>query len=848
MHASSGSDHSITIKDDTPISNGEKRNSQEQSITKIGLSRYYVLNNIYLPENLNIRDNKPSHKYHEGQAQNEISFERIYTHPQENSSRYLYRTSPDTKNHQAERLNDKYDQFTEFHFPKDPHTPFIYDTRGYRGYKTRMFPEFAAVPRTSHKNGKAVSTSFTPISKLLPGLKHGRNKNIDKGTAVHSGPVTEVKRPSVLESNNWNATQKNTATTQSNKGIDVRHARVLQCDRATTKVMMTMTHSGGLTKQDENKARRTKPPDLACTTSLTRDLPNTCRYVNVKQEEDSMTPVRHPVYNESKVKHSTSQIRPFTDSESINYRIKSFIDLTGPLESDSSSNHRSQQQYTSDPESLKPVSTGKCQKREPIIDLTLDSPIRKKPFKRLQITNSHQVSSAQSHYSNTATYGSHNQNTLSSELKLWMSVNPAKHIVVCSKDSPDTSDRIYDVSNTAASVSDDIMALLNIKVNDTNIHSVHLKDHEINSPIPSLGNTSKMHGYSSKSALAFVSTIRSAAIGDTILLVLLGNHGISNSPRAWVDLRENYPAYKFLIAIEERRNLNIHRDPLWYITKKRRYLIFPLHQLVRVCLGLESPCDEAKLYSKYLTLSNDARKAPAKSETRIENGGDFGQHTRALLSRWACPIEGCEMTWYRSLAGDQAWQNHCMMEHDGFRKLVCPLAACRSNAFRDYKGVVEHIENVHIAALGLGDHFRSSHDRDRTLSDFRCTEDISKCGNSRCSYTNQLALDIHMEFFHPYSAWKDRLKDFPSLAEQVQSKWSTEDLGSNDGLTLSEAFQCMDATVGSQGTVIVGQNGTDQDTHHDMEFLKKSWPFMADFLRATQEPLREGYQMILRKI
>ncbi|KAF7888570.1 uncharacterized protein EAF02_003111 [Botrytis sinoallii] len=346
MHASSGSDHSITIRDDTPISNGEKRNSQEQPITNIGLSRYYVFNNIYLPENLNIRDNKPSHKYHEGQAQNEISFERIHTHPQEIPLVIYTGPSPDTKNHQAERLNDKYDQFTEFHFPKDPHTPFIYDTRGYRGYKTQRFSEFAAVPRTSHKNGKAVSKSFT-----------------------------QFQFPNFY---------------LSNKGIDIRRARVLQCDRATTKVM-TMTHSGGLTKQDENKARRTKPPDLACTTPLTRDLPNTCRFVNVKQEEDSMTPSRHPVYNESKFKHSTSQIRPFTDSESINHRTKSFIDLTGPLESNSSSNHRSQQQYTSDPESLKPVSTGKCQKREPIIDLTLDSPIRKKPFKRLQVTNSHQV-------------------------------------------------------------------------------------------------------------------------------------------------------------------------------------------------------------------------------------------------------------------------------------------------------------------------------------------------------------------------------------------------------------------------------------------------------------------------
>ncbi|TGO28915.1 hypothetical protein BPAE_0021g00400 [Botrytis paeoniae] len=242
---------------------------------------------------------------------------------------------------------------------------------------------------------------------------------------------------------------------------------------------------------------------------------------------------------------------------------------TPMMESDSSSDHQSQQLYASDPESLKSVSTGKCPKREHIVDLTFDSPSRKKPFKRCRITNnSHQAGSAQSHYSTTSTYGSRDLNFLSPELKHWMSFNSIKHIIVSSKDSPDISERIDDMSHAAASISDDIMALLNIKLDHTNIHSVHLKDHNIDSPIPSLGNTNKMHGYSSKSALVFVSTIRSATIGDTILLVSLGNNGISNSPRAWVDLRENYPAYKFLIAIQERRNSNPHPDPLWQITKK----------------------------------------------------------------------------------------------------------------------------------------------------------------------------------------------------------------------------------------------------------------------------------------
>ncbi|KAF7953875.1 uncharacterized protein EAE97_001274 [Botrytis byssoidea] len=771
--------------------------------------------------------------YHEGQAQNKTGFDRIYTSPQENSFHYIRCPLPDTRNHQADGHDDKLDQFTEFYFPKSPNAPLMFEIKGCREYKTRIFPDFT-VPRTSHQKTKAVSTSSTAISKLRPDLERRRKTYIDGATAVHSGSVTKLRHTSVLGSSNWNETQKEITTVQNNKNIDFRRARIFQCDHATAK-MVTMTRSGGSTKQNGNKAQRTKLPDLVYATSLTHTLPSIRRFVNGIRKQDTMMLARHSaVQDESKIKHSISQLRPSIDNESINYRSISFIDLTGPLEPEFLPSHQSQQLYANDPKPLKLVST--------------DSPSQKKPFKGARVTNSKKICSAQSHYSTTATYGPHNQNSISPEPKYCMSLNPINHIVVCSKDSPDNSDRIYEMKKSAALVSDDIMALLNIKVDDANIHSVHLKGHKIDSLIPSLGNTNKMHGYSSKSALEFVSTIRSAVIGDTILLVSLGNHGISNSPRAWVDLRENYPAYKFLIAIQEPRNLNLHRDLLWHITKKRRYLIFPLHQLVRVCLGLESPCDEAKVYSKYLTLSNDARKAPAKLEIMIENGGGVGQHARALLSRWACPIDGCGMTWYRSLAGDQAWQNHCMMEHDGFRRLVCPLAACRSNAFRDYKGVVEHIENVHISALGLGDHFRSSHDRDRTLSDFRYTEDVSGCGNSRCSYTNQLALDIHMEFFHPYSAWKDRLKDFPSLAEQIQNMWSKENLEHNNGPTLSETFQCINTTVGSQGTVIVGRNGMNRGPSHDMEFLKKSWSFMADFLQTTQEPLREGYRILLSEI
>ncbi|KAF7902406.1 hypothetical protein EAF00_002309 [Botryotinia globosa] len=838
--------HSITIKDATPLSNDDKRNNQQQPITNVELSRFYVVNNIYLSENMSNGDNNPSHMYHEGKSQNEIGFDRIYAHPQENFF-YICHPFPGAKNHLPEFYDDKYDQFTEFYFPKSPNTPLMYETKGCREYKTRIFPDFTA-PRTSHQKRKAMSTFSTTISKLRPDLERRRNTYIDKATAVHSSSATKLRHASILESSNWNETHKGTAITQNNKEINSRRARIFQCDHATTK-MVTMTRSGGYTKQNGNEAQRTKLPDLVYATSLTNPLPSIRRFINGKQKQDRNMLARHSaVQDKSKVKHSISQLRPSIDNESINYRSISFIDLTGPLEPEFLPNYQSQQLYANYPESLKSVSTGNCPKREHVIDLTLDSPVRKKPFKGARVTNSKKICSAQSYYSTTATYGSHNQNSISPELKHWMNFNPINYIVVCSKDPPDISDRIYEMKNSAASVSEDIMALLNIKVDDANIHCVHLKGQKIDSPIPSLGNTNKMHGYSSKSAVEFVSTIRSAAIGDTILLVSLGNHGISNSPRAWVDLRENYPAYKFLIAIQEPRNLNLHRDPLWHITKKRRYLIFPLHQLVRVCLGLESPCDEAKLYSKYLTLSNDTLKALAKPEIMMGNGGNVGQHARALLSRWACPIDGCGMTWYRSLAGDQTWQNHCMMEHDGFRRLVCPLATCRSNAFRDYKGVSEHIANVHISALGLGDHFRSSHDRDRTLSDFRCTEDVSRCGNSRCSYTNQLALDIHMEFFHPYSAWKDRLKYLPSLAEQVQNMWSKENLEPNDGLTISEAFQCMDATVGSQGTVIVGRNRPNQDTSHGMEFLKKSWPFMADFLQATQEPLREEYRILLSEI
>lgn len=623
--ASYGSIHSITIENDTPISNDDKGILQQQPTTNIELSRYYVVNNIYLPKRINNGDNKFCNMYHEGQAHNEIGCERIYTHLQSSSSHYVCGPLPGTKNLQTEHFDEKNDLFEESGFPNNPHKLSRFDTRDFHGYQAQILPGIT-VPKTGHENRKYMARSSTPISESLHDSRSRRNTYRDKGPVVHSGSVPKLEYPSVFESNNWHTIEKETSTSHSKKNINLIHANIFKYDH-TINEKMTMRQSSSLTKKHESKAQRTKLPDMTCTTSPTSTSPSVYSFVNCKDKENRMILARHPaIHDEPNAKHSISQLCPSINSKPINYRPISFIDLTGPIHSNFSSNHQSQQLYPSDPESLEPAANGKYPKREHVVDLTLDSSTQQEPFKRSRVTDSRQSGSARSHSGNNATCGSHNQKLISPELKHWMSFNPIQHIVLCSKDSRDISDRIYDKSSAIPSISDDITALLNIKIDNTNIHSVHLKDHQADSPIPSLGNTNNMHGYSSKSALKFVSTIRSAAIGDTILLVSLGIQGISNSPRAWVDLRENYPAYKFLVAIQELGNINSDRDFLWRITKKRTYLIFPLYELVRVCLGLESPCDEAKLYSEYMTLSNDARKALRKTETRVGSGNNVSQH------------------------------------------------------------------------------------------------------------------------------------------------------------------------------------------------------------------------------
>ncbi|TGO55526.1 hypothetical protein BOTNAR_0243g00060 [Botryotinia narcissicola] len=134
--ASSGSIHSITTKDAALISNDDKRNNQQQSITNIELSRSYVVNSIYLPENIGNGVNKPSNMYHEGQAQNKTGLDTIYTSPQENSFHYIRCSLPDTRNHQADGHDDKLDQFTEFYFPKSPNAPLMFEIKGCRESKT----------------------------------------------------------------------------------------------------------------------------------------------------------------------------------------------------------------------------------------------------------------------------------------------------------------------------------------------------------------------------------------------------------------------------------------------------------------------------------------------------------------------------------------------------------------------------------------------------------------------------------------------------------------------------------------------------------------------------------------
>jgi hypothetical protein len=81
-----------------------------------------------------------------------------------------------------------------------------------------------------------------------------------------------------------------------------------------------------------------------------------------------------------------------------------------------------------------------------------------------------------------------------------------------------------------------------------------------------------------------------------ILLMAIGIDNITDMPRNWVDFHTNYPQYRFLVAVEDNSYHPTHQQDKWRVTEDRRFLIFPLIELIHVINGHSSDCAEVRLF------------------------------------------------------------------------------------------------------------------------------------------------------------------------------------------------------------------------------------------------------------
>ncbi|KAF7934086.1 uncharacterized protein EAE97_008446 [Botrytis byssoidea] len=143
----------------------------------------------------------------------------------------------------------------------------------------------------------------------------------------------------------------------------------------------------------------------------------------------------------------------------------------------------------------------------------------------------------------------------------------------------------------------------------------------------------------------FVNKMRDIPAGHTVILVSTGLDGISNNPKSWVELKFAYPHVKTLVALEEKRQgPAIAQGPDWYTTTHRRFLIFPLYQLILAINGALTDCNAAISFAACMNEASIKRGCLAALGTRGRSGDRTQQYERAMLPYLRCPRKDCGLT------------------------------------------------------------------------------------------------------------------------------------------------------------------------------------------------------------
>ncbi|TGO07502.1 hypothetical protein BTUL_0270g00010 [Botrytis tulipae] len=231
----------------------------------------------------------------------------------------------------------------------------------------------------------------------------------------------------------------------------------------------------------------------------------------------------------------------------------------------------------------------------------------------------------------------------------------------------------------------------------------------------------------------FVNKMRDILAGHTIILVSTGLDGASNNPKSWVELKFAYPHLKVLVAIEERtQGPAIAQGPDWYTTTHRRFLIFPLYQLILAINGTLTDCNAAISFAACMNESSIKRGGLAALGTRGRNGDRKKQHERAILPYLRCPRKDCGFTFIDSCQGSFSFGIHARDMH-GHRHRGASVP-CGPAAVRKGKGVA-------------------------------CPADDCKM-----PHKNQAEYEVHVEFFHRELRLRN-LGRIAELDERLEGHW-----------------------------------------------------------------------------
>ncbi|KAE9363746.1 hypothetical protein N431DRAFT_474751 [Stipitochalara longipes BDJ] len=185
--------------------------------------------------------------------------------------------------------------------------------------------------------------------------------------------------------------------------------------------------------------------------------------------------------------------------------------------------------------------------------------------------------------------------------------------------------------------------------------------------------------------------------GYHVVMGVSGIEGYSISLRAWKDFYFSYPWIDILVIIDEQLDRPVSLPSAWVHLKTRKFLIFPLRDLISSIDGQDHSGATAS-YVTDIQKAFEARYALTKSKTLGRNGDRRKQWMELELGVLKCPV--CNSKYQDTLIGRAAFIQHCKDNHGNLMPQGpgYPLPGCGAHRLKDQNSVNMHCDK-HLSKL-----------------------------------------------------------------------------------------------------------------------------------------------------